>query len=40
MNLLGYIGSDGENDNTIMLLYNMLDGIERNIPDKLLTPVG
>ncbi len=34
------LGPDGENDNTIMLLYNMLDGIERNIPDKLLTPVG
>ncbi len=34
------MGPDGENDNTIMLLYNMLDGIEGTIPDKLLTPVG
>lgn len=33
-------GPDGMNDNTVMLLYNMLDGIERNIPDKRLTPLS
>ena len=26
-------GLDGNNDNTVMLLFNMLDGIETNIPE-------
>ena len=28
------IGFDGKNDNTILLLFNMLEDVERNIPSK------
>lgn len=28
------IGLDGKNDNTILLLFNMLDGVEHNIPQR------
>lgn len=28
------IGLDGKNDNTILLLFNMFEGVERNIPSE------
>lgn len=34
------IGPDGTNDNTVMLLFNMLASIEESVPEKLLTPLG
>lgn len=36
----GNIGPDGTNDNTAMLLFNMLESIERSVPEKTLTPLG
>ena len=34
------IGPGGTNDNTVMLLFNMLASIEESVPEKLLTPLG
>lgn len=34
------IGLDGQNDNTVMLLYNMLEGIDANPEEKLYFPLA
>lgn len=34
------IGPDGENDNTVLLLYNMLADIDKNPGDKMLIPMA